>query len=127
MLQLVWFLAPTVALCTQQNASINKKLPSLKTRLLTGLDSVELWSEQHIWDSVLAGKQVVVSTHAVLADALKHGFVKIAQLALLIFDEGTLAGTVPIEFHRLMGCSTPLRQRTSCKQDHAGFLSSSKG
>jgi ERCC4-related helicase len=32
--------------------------------------------------------QVIVSTHAVLADALTHGFVKMANLALLIFDEG---------------------------------------
>ena len=34
--------------------------------------------------------QIVVSTHAVLADALKHGFVGIWKLALLIFDEGKL-------------------------------------
>lgn len=31
---------------------------------------------------------MVVSTHAVLADALAHGFVKMAQIVLLIFDEG---------------------------------------
>lgn len=78
-----------MALCTQQNDSINKHLSALKTRLLTGLDSVELWSDQHIWDSALADKQVVVSTHTVLSDALTHGFVRMEQLALLIFDEGT--------------------------------------
>ena len=32
--------------------------------------------------------QIVVSTHAVLADALSHGFVGMWKLALLIFDEG---------------------------------------
>jgi len=92
-LQLVWFLAPTVTLCTQQHASINLHLPSLRTRLLIGTDNVDRWSEQHIWDAVLANIQVTVSTHAVLADALAHGFVKMAQLSLLIFDEGRLKGS----------------------------------
>jgi len=81
-----------VALCTQQHASINLHLPSLRTRLLTGADNVDRWSEPHIWDAVLANIQVTVSTHAVLADALAHGFVKMAQLSLLIFDEGRLKG-----------------------------------
>ena len=34
--------------------------------------------------------QIVVSTHAVLADALRHGFVRMENIALLIFDEGML-------------------------------------
>lgn len=55
---------------------------------MTGLDKVELWTEQAIWDAVLQDIQVVVSTHAVLADALTHGFVNISQLSLIIFDEG---------------------------------------
>jgi hypothetical protein len=55
---------------------------------LTGSDKVEYWKEQHIWDSALENVQVVISTHAVLADALGHSFVKMAQLALLIYDEG---------------------------------------
>jgi ERCC4-related helicase len=94
-LQLVWFLAPTVALCTQQNASINSNLPSLRTRLLTGSDNVDRWSNTQIWDSVLAEVQVVVSTHAILADALAHGFVQMARLSLLIFDEGTTREVIP--------------------------------
>lgn len=32
--------------------------------------------------------QVVVSTYAVLAEALSHGFVRISSLALLVSDEG---------------------------------------
>lgn len=59
----------------------------MRTRTLTGLDKVELWTDQSIWDAVLNGYRVIVSTHAVLADALSHGFVKMSQLALLIFDE----------------------------------------
>ncbi|RHZ55743.1 putative RNA helicase/RNAse III [Aspergillus thermomutatus] len=85
--KLVWFLAPTVALCIQQHEVIASNLPAVRTRTLTGLDKVELWTEQSIWDAVLDGYRVVVSTHAVLADALSHGFVKMSRLALIIFDE----------------------------------------
>jgi ERCC4-related helicase len=67
---------------------ISLQLPAARTRLLIGSDNVDRWSEQRIWDAALKDVQIVVSTHAVLADALSHGFVNISQLALLIFDEG---------------------------------------
>lgn len=41
-----------------------------------------------IWDSVLSDIQVVVSTPAVLLDAMTHGFVRVSRLGLIIFDEG---------------------------------------
>lgn len=72
----------------QQHKVISTNIPAARTRILTGLDKVELWTEQAIWDAVLQDIQVVVSTHAVLADALTHGFVNISQLSLIIFDEG---------------------------------------
>jgi ERCC4-related helicase len=87
-IQLVWFLAPTVALCTQQHEVISLQLPAVRARLLIGSDNVDRWSEQRIWDAALKDVQVVVSTYAILADALSHGFVRITKLALLIFDEG---------------------------------------
>ena len=86
--QLIWFLAPTVALCFQQHEVLNSQIPAARTRILTGLDKVELWTEQAIWDAVLEDIQIVVSTHAVLADAMTHGFVNISRLSLVIFDEG---------------------------------------
>lgn len=55
---------------------------------MIGSDNVDRWSERRIWDAALSGVRVVVSTHAVLLDALGHGFVQISRLALLIFDEG---------------------------------------
>ena len=87
-LQLIWFLTPTVALCLQQFKFISDNIPAVRARTLTSLDKVELWTEQPIWDAILKEMQVVVSTHAVLASAMSHGFVKITQLGLLIFDEG---------------------------------------
>jgi ERCC4-related helicase len=85
---LIWFLAPTVALCIQQYEVICSHLPAVKACTLTGLDKVDRWKNQSIWDEVLKEKQVVVSTHAVLLDALTHGFVKISELGLIVFDEG---------------------------------------
>jgi len=66
---------------------------------------------------------VVVSTHAVLKDALTHGFVNIGTLALLVFDEGKSidAACGP----RLMAqCSSPRNEEASGKRDHAEVLSS---
>ncbi|CZR51076.1 related to Dicer-like protein 2 [Phialocephala subalpina] len=85
--QIIWFLAPTVSLCEQQYNVLSLHLPSVGIRLLLGRDNVDRWSSQHIWDTALSGARIVVSTYAVLADALSHGFVVMAKLALLIFDE----------------------------------------
>ncbi|KAL3481424.1 dicer-like protein 2-1 [Aspergillus californicus] len=85
--KLIWFLAPTVALCLQQHKVILQHIPAAKSRTITGLDKVELWTEQAVWDVVLKDVQVVISTHAVLVDAMTHGFVRISQLGLIIFDE----------------------------------------
>jgi superfamily II DNA/RNA helicase len=62
-------------------------MPAVSMKLLTGDDGVDRWSKR-IWDTALLGIKVVVSTHAVLADVLSHGFLHIEQLALLVFDEG---------------------------------------
>lgn len=86
--QRIWFLAPTVELCIQQHRVLSSALPAYEHRLLTGADNVDHWNEQRIWDAALDQCRVVVSTHAILRDALQHGFVSISSLALLIFDEG---------------------------------------
>lgn len=69
---------------------ISSQIPAARTRLLLGLDNVDRWSEQRIWDAALKDVQIVVSTHAILADALTYGFVRMTKLALLVFDEGRL-------------------------------------
>jgi ERCC4-related helicase len=75
-------------LCTQQHDVVLSQLPAARTRLLIGSDNVDRWGEKRIWDAALDGVRIVVSTHAVLLDALGHGFVTMTRLALLIFDEG---------------------------------------
>ncbi|KAJ5873617.1 ATP-dependent helicase dcl2 [Penicillium subrubescens] len=84
---MVWFLAPTKVLCSQQLAYLSKHMPAVSMRALTGDDGVDCWSNQAIWNRVLQGMKVVISTHAVLADALTHGFIQLPQLALIVFDE----------------------------------------
>ncbi|KAK7189216.1 dicer-like protein 2 [Paraphaeosphaeria sporulosa] len=85
--QLVWFLAPNIALCEQQFKVFKSSLPAYETQLLTGNDNVDHWTDQRTWDAVLANVRIVVSTHKVLLDACDHGFVRMSKLALLIFDE----------------------------------------
>ena len=58
--------------------------------MLSGQDDVDHWTEQSVWDAVLHNIHIVLSTHQVLYDALAHAFVKMDELALLIFDEGQL-------------------------------------
>lgn len=70
-------------------------IPGVRSRTLTGLDMVDLWTDQTIWDAVLQDVRLVISTHSVLADALGHGFVKISRLALMVFDEGGTQSKLP--------------------------------
>lgn len=63
-------------------------LPNYNVLVLSGQDDVDHWTEQGIWDAVLQNVRIVLSTHQVLYDALAHAFVRMHELALLIFDEG---------------------------------------
>lgn len=64
-----------------------ENLPAYRIILLTGLDNVDKWTDQKLWDATLKDVDVVVGTPAVLLDSLTHGFVKISNIALLVFDE----------------------------------------
>ena len=86
--KMIWYLAPGVELCRQQHGILAAFLPSVGTRLLVGSDNVDRWGEKRVWDAALDQVRIVVSTHAVLAQALDHTFVSLQQLALLVFDEG---------------------------------------
>ena len=51
------------------------------------MDNVEYWTKQEVWAIALHNVRVVVSTPAILNQALNHGFVSIHGLSLLVFDE----------------------------------------
>lgn len=86
--QFIWFLAPTVALCSQQFEYIQSQISSVQAKCLKGEDGVDRWTSQRDWDAVLKNVKIVVSTFQILLDALSHGFVQMESLALIIFDEG---------------------------------------
>ncbi|RDH36316.1 hypothetical protein BDQ94DRAFT_157806 [Aspergillus welwitschiae] len=83
----VWLLCPTVALSEQHTHTIRNRVPSMWCRGFTSRDQVEHWKDKAIWDNALSGIKIAVSTYQVLYDALTHGFVKLSQMSLLIFDE----------------------------------------
>jgi hypothetical protein len=88
--QLVWFLAPTVDLCSQQWNLLRFEIPGIEPhiKLLQGNDGIERWKDKRLWDCVLENVRVVVSTPQILHEALTHAFVPLARLSLLVFDEG---------------------------------------
>ena len=86
-MQFIWFLAPTVSLCEQQCEVIKLQNPAVIVKLLTGSENVDSWSET-TWLKVLSDARIVVSTYQVLLDALDHAFVRMNDIALLVFDEG---------------------------------------
>jgi len=80
-------MSPSVALSEQQCKVLQQYLPAYDVLSLTGKNGVDKWTDQRLWDAVLTNVRVVVGTPAVLADALTHGFVRMARLTLLVFDE----------------------------------------
>lgn len=89
--RIIWFLATTVALCTQQFGVLNSQIPGVQIKMLSGSDNVDTWSDVSTWDRFLKNVSIVVSTHQVLLDALSHKFVRMSSLSLIVFDEGTSA------------------------------------
>ncbi|EXJ69623.1 uncharacterized protein A1O5_07659 [Cladophialophora psammophila CBS 110553] len=85
--KLVWFTAPSVVLAYQQYRFLSQQLPAFQFRLITGMDSAEYWTTKAVWDKVLDNIQVVISTPAILAQALNYGFISLAGISLLVFDE----------------------------------------
>ena len=86
--QLIWLLAPTIALCSQHFDVLRSQISSVQIKSFTSADNVDRWTEKAIWDGMLENTGIVVSTFAVLHEALCHGFVSIGSLALIVFDEG---------------------------------------
>lgn len=85
--KLCWFLAPTVALCTQQHAVLTTYLPT-SVGIVSGSHYPDQWKDASLWRLVLDTHRVVVSTPQVLLDALRHGYVKLGEdISLLVLDE----------------------------------------
>ncbi|UKZ52567.1 hypothetical protein TrVGV298_006345 [Trichoderma virens] len=84
--KIVWFMAPTVSLCTQQKDVLKLQIPAVPMTLLAGNSAINAWGPE-IWHTLLGTTRVVVSTPQVLLDALDHAYITMNHLALLVFDE----------------------------------------
>ncbi|KAI0506601.1 dicer-like protein 2 [Xylaria bambusicola] len=85
--KIIWFLAPTVALCEQQFKVIGSQIGAFPIKMLNGADNIDAWFDKRIWSDYLSNVRVVVSTYQILSDAITHAFVQISQLCLIVFDE----------------------------------------
>ncbi|KAJ3808003.1 hypothetical protein F5876DRAFT_46960 [Lentinula aff. lateritia] len=84
--KLSWFLAPTVALCEQQ-CNVMKGALHVSVGLITGALAPDQWKDANLWKAVLNTHQVMVSTPQILLDALRHGYIIMGDIGLIIFDE----------------------------------------
>jgi hypothetical protein len=106
--KLVWFTAPSVVLAYQQYRFLSQQLPAFQFRLITGMDNAEYWTTPQVWEKVLHNIAVVVSTPAILNQALNGAFVSMQGLSLLVFDEahhcvgnGPMASLMRNHYHPL--------------------------
>ena len=74
----------------QQHNVIKQQIPGVVTKIITGNDSVEAWSNTIVWGRILQNVRLVVSTYQILFDAATHGFIPLSSLSLIVIDEGWL-------------------------------------
>ncbi|KAI1418258.1 hypothetical protein F5Y13DRAFT_150976 [Hypoxylon sp. FL1857] len=85
--KIIWFLAPTVALCEQHSRVLRSQIQAVQIKFLSGSDGVDTWTDVRTWDDYLRNVRIVVSTYQVLLDAISHAFVGLDRLSLIVFDE----------------------------------------
>lgn len=79
------FLVNTVCLAKQQAESIANMLP-YKVAVLCGEQNVDYWKLPE-WENVLEENEILVATAQVVLDALKHAYIKMKQINVIVFDE----------------------------------------
>ncbi|KAK7677717.1 hypothetical protein QCA50_019269 [Cerrena zonata] len=82
----VWFIAPTVALIEQQREVIRGSIP-VPVGLVSGQSEPDQWKDAKVWKKLLEDHPIMVSTPQILLDALRHGFLSLGNVSLLVFDE----------------------------------------
>lgn len=79
------FVTNTVVLAKQQAQWIARLTP-LRTASYTGDMDLDLWSRER-WLDEFDKNQVLVATCQIVLDVIKHGFISISQLNIIVFDE----------------------------------------
>ncbi|VAH04530.1 unnamed protein product [Triticum turgidum subsp. durum] len=83
--RIVFFLAPTVHLVHQQ-VEVIREYTDLDAAECYGASGVGDWSTDR-WNKEVGSKEIAVMTPQILLDALRHAFVTMSAVSLLIFDE----------------------------------------
>lgn len=74
-------------LCDQQKHIIKTCIP-VPVAQVNGQLQPDQWKDRKMWRSVVDSHRIVVSTPQVLLDALRHGYLNLANdISLLVFDE----------------------------------------
>lgn len=79
------FLTNTVVLAKQQAYWIDRLTP-LRTVCYTGDMDLDFWSRER-WIEEFDRHQVIVATSQIILDVIRHGFISISQLNIIVFDE----------------------------------------
>ncbi|KAL8159220.1 hypothetical protein V2J09_000757 [Rumex salicifolius] len=79
------FLVPTVVLVTQQ-AQVVRNFTDLKVGTYSGEMKINLW-DVNTWKEELDKHEVLVMTPQILLNALRHSFISLELIKVLIFDE----------------------------------------
>ncbi|KAH9301174.1 hypothetical protein KI387_012757, partial [Taxus chinensis] len=82
---IIIFLAPTVQLVIQQFEVIDINI-DIKVAKYYGAKGVDGWTAQ-TWNDEMNKHEVLVMTPQILLDLLRHGFLKLEMVKLIIFDE----------------------------------------
>lgn len=82
---IIIFLAPTVSLVEQQYEVIKLNSP-FNVGEYFGAKGVDNWTIDK-WTAEINSHEVLVMTPRILLDALRHGFLKLEMVKLIIFDE----------------------------------------
>ncbi|XWX01289.1 hypothetical protein V2A60_009315 [Cordyceps javanica] len=80
-----FFVVDKVALCQQQYQVVHANLPFSVTKFYGEQQPMEQ-APQH-WNAQFEENMIIVCTAQILLDCLSHGFIKMKQINLLIFDE----------------------------------------
>lgn len=79
------FLCNTVVLAKQQAYWIGR-FTALKSAVFTGDMNVDAWGRDR-WVTEFDNNQVVVATCQIVLDVIRHGYIGLEQLNLIVFDE----------------------------------------
>ncbi|KAL7941039.1 P-loop containing nucleoside triphosphate hydrolase protein [Trichoderma barbatum] len=84
--KIIWFIAPTVSLCTQQCEVFKLQMHGVPIVMLAGNSNINAWGPD-IWSNLMDTARIIVTTPQILLDALDHAYMSMNDLALIVFDE----------------------------------------